>query len=464
MLARLLSPEDFGMINIGLSILILAGTLSYLGYAQGISRFTAYYAGSNQNEKIKPGLVSINLVTIFLSLICSFSVYYFSNIIAVRCFHDIKLEPILKIFSIGILFFSIAQVLNGSLRGLKKIHLLIITDNILWRVLPLIVFLLLFFLFGLRLEGAAWAYVSGTITMSIVAGYFVFRETASLPGRMIFSKTCFKEITKFSLPLSLANIMNQLRGKMDIFLIGFFLSSGKVGIFTVALTLASMLNIFLSSVVMIFNPVASELYGKGDIDNLSKIFSMSLKWLFILVFPVMLFLVFFSESSITIIFGQNYKGAAPLLAILAICYFLKSAVGPTGATLLATGRSNTVFVINMISLGISLLLCLTLIPVFGLIGGAFATGIAVVFQQAAMLFLLKNIIDLKFWGMRILIYVAYCLVLVYLTSFNLGDYITNIYSLFSVALVYYALSLAGAIVTGQVTIGQVQNLLHKRLQ
>ena len=452
------------MINIGLSILILAGTLSYLGYAQGISRFTAYYAGSNQNEKIKPGLVSINLFTILLGLVSSFIVYFFSKSIAVGFFHEVKLEPILKIFSTGILFFSVAQVLNGSLRGLKKIHLLIFTDSILYKALPLIVFPLLFFLFGLRVEGAAWAYISGTIAMSMAAGYFVYRETTSLPGKMVFSKTCFKEITKFSLPLSLANIMNQLRGRMDIFLIGFFLSSGKVGIFTVALTLASMLNIFLSSIVTIFNPVASELYGKGDIDKLSEIFSMSLKWLFILVFPVMLFLVFFSESSITIIFGQSYKSAAPLLAILAICYFLKSAVGPTGATLLATGRSNTVFVVNMISLGISLLLCLTLIPVFGLIGGAFATGIAVVFQQAAMLFLLKKVIDVRFWGMRIFIYVAYCLILVYLISFSLSGYITNIYALFSVALVYYALSMAGALVTGQVTIEQVQNLLQKRLQ
>ena len=453
-LARYLTPEEFGIVNLGLAVMIIVASLSVVGYTQGVTRFAAFFNGKGETAKTKASIIAVVKFVIVSGSLAGLLIFGFSQKIATIFFHNKGLIPVLKILAIAIPLFALTKVFNGGLRGLKKINLMIITENILWRVLPLGIFLCLFISYGLRTVGAAYAFLFTVIIMCIISGLFLFRQISPYP-KTPDGKTCFREVTRYSWPLALVNITNQLKGRTDALLLGFFMGASEVGVLAVALTLASLLSVFLSSVVTIFNPVASELCGQENTQEVARSFSLVTKWLIFLTLPVLLFLIFFSERSVTILFGDAYKSAAPVLGILSVCFFVKAAVGPTGATLLAIGHSKINMVINTVTLGVSIVLNVLLIPRYGIIGAALATGFASVFQQFSMLFVVKKYIRLHLAKKRMLLYAVYCIALILCTRAYFGSYIRNLLSLSMISILFYFAALFGTVITGQLKDGEV---------
>lgn len=462
-LARWLTPEEFGIVNLGLAVMIMAGSISLMGYGQGITRFTAFFNGRCEKGKTKASVVSVLKFTALSGCLVGLFIYVFSRNISVSFFHNKALISVLKVFALAIPFFALAKALNGGLRGLKKINLMIITDNILWRVLPLIIFPFLFVFCELRSVGAAYSFLFTVIIMCIIAGVFLWKEIRGYPN-ISDTKTCFKEITEYSWPLALVNVSNQVKNRADIFILGFFLGTVEVGIFAVAATMTSVLNIFLHSMLTIFNPVASELYGQESSMQIARIFSFVTKWLVLAAFPVLLFLVFFAEVSITCLFGEAYKAAAPALVILSICFFAKTAVGPAGSTLLAMGHSRINMLINALAMLLGILLNLLLIPRHGIIGAAIATGIAALLQQVGMLYMVRKHITFPLGWFRktMVVYAGYCIVLILFVKIYLEESIQSVLSLALISLIFYVLALLGIVVTKQlerddfVLIGMIQ--------
>ena len=353
-----------------------------------------------------------------------------------------------KIFSFAIPFFALTKTMNGGLRGLKKIHLMIITDNILWRIVPLICVLIMYYCYNLQAKNIAYTFVLGTIVMFLTAGTLLCIEIKKITdskkkGNILY---CFKKITHFSLPLSIFNLTNQLRSRSDIFLLGFFLSSASVGLYSVATTLISIPTIFMGAVTMIFNPLISELYGKGDLGRLKNICILARDWLFVLGFPIFLFLIFFPQTSIDLLFGASYQKAWIALVVLGVGFFIQSTLGPVGAIILAMGNSQIVMKINIASVIIVIILNITLIPFMGLTGAALASSIALVFQQLAMFKIVRKKIPLPFLNKHLLIYALYCLFLAVGLKILAEEHIQSIFSLAGISMLYYLVSLTGVVI------------------
>ncbi len=428
--------------------MIIVASLSLMGYEHGITRFIAFYTGQGEDGKIRASIVAVLWFLIPSGCLTGSLVYFFAQDISTLIFHNRGLIPALRVFAFAIPFFALAQVFNAGLRGLKKIHLMIITDKIIWRIFPLIFFLLQFFLFEFRIIGAAFSFLFTVIIMCIISSIFLFKQITRSPNSED-KKKCFQEISKFSWPMALANLNNNLKSRTDIFLLGFFLGAFEVGIFSVASTLSSLLNLFLGSVIIIFNPLATELYSNKNTPEIARLFSLVTKWLFLLVFPLLLFLVFFPKPSISILFGDAYVNAAPVLIILTICCFFNTIVGPTGATILALGYSKTLMKINIGSTIINIALNLLLIPRYGVIGAGLASGLATVFQQIGMLFVVKKHIRLHLFKITILLYALYCIVLIFCFKIFLENYLKNIMGLSVISIIFYFSALSGIIITKQ---------------
>jgi len=448
MLARLLGPEEFGLVNLSLAILVVVTSFTLMGYQNGVTRFTAFYKGQGETGKIKTTIQIVWKIILLSSCAGGLLVYLFSGKMAASVFHDQKLMPVLKIFAFAVPLLALSRVFNAGLRGFKKIHLVIITDRILWRVMPLVLVAFLFLFFNLELNGVAYSFLITVAMMLMVSAIFLYREIVSYPNSLD-KKTCLREITQYSWPVALVEIGNNLKTRTDTLLIAFFLGAYEVGIFSVALTLAAFLHLFLSSIVVIFNPVASELFGENNMAEIGRIFSLVTKWLVLLALPILLFLMFFPGITISVLFGASYKSAAPALAILAFCFFAKTAVGPSGATLLAMGHSKINMLISISTLLVSIFLCLLLIPRYGIIGAAIATGSATIFQQASMFVMMRKYIEVHFFRKKLFFYIGYCITLSAIFRISLGNFMHNILGLFALGVLFYVLALYGVLITKQ---------------
>jgi O-antigen/teichoic acid export membrane protein len=123
-----------------------------------------------------------------------------------------------------------------------------------------------------------------------------------------------------------------------------------------------------------------------------------LKWttkgiLLTVCFPLALAGVFFSEDLLTLIFGNEYREAAPAFAILCTAFALQAAmIGING--FLSASRDIARFVKYAVaSLVINVVISVALIPKYGVNGAAIAVLVSKIFEMGSSVYLCRSI-----WG------------------------------------------------------------------
>lgn len=144
--------------------------------------------------------------------------------------------------------------------------------------------------------------------------------------------------------------INYISANADKMLIGKLVGINAVGFYN----LAWQLVIFpLSKINPIVNKVAFPVYSKvqNDPAALDKYYSFNVKILALVTMPLLAFLMFFSHEVVYIVFGQGWEHTADLLPALGLIGILKALGNPGGAIILAMGRADVGFWWNIIWAG-----------------------------------------------------------------------------------------------------------------
>jgi O-antigen/teichoic acid export membrane protein len=140
--------------------------------------------------------------------------------------------------------------------------------------------------------------------------------------------------------------INYISANIDKILIGRFMGMEALGFYN----LAWQLIIFpLVKINPIVNKVAFPLYAKVQHEpiKLSNYYTMSLSALFLIIVPLLVFMFFYSHEIVYIAYGNNWSMTADLLSILVIVGLLKATGNPSGALILAIGRADVGFYLNL---------------------------------------------------------------------------------------------------------------------
>ena len=84
------------------------------------------------------------------------------------------------------------------------------------------------------------------------------------------------------------------------------------------------------------------------------------------------------------LFGREFTSGYYLMFIIAIGLLARASVGPAERLLNMLGERRACALIYAVSFAISLILCIVMIPRFGLAGAAAASSIALVFESASL--------------------------------------------------------------------------------
>src|SRR3989344_4398287 len=151
LLARLGSSE-YGLLSLALAIVSFISIFAIFGLGTGIIRYVSYYKGKQDTRRIKGTILSSLKLSLPLSLILMILLFVFSERISVLVFHNIRLIPILKLFSLTLPFISLSDIFLGVIIGFQKIEYKIlikeILENFIKLVLTFIVIYLDYNLFG----------------------------------------------------------------------------------------------------------------------------------------------------------------------------------------------------------------------------------------------------------------------------------------------------------------------------
>lgn len=378
-LARTLSLEAYGNYTYAFSWATVLSFVSRLGYTNSIVRFTADYVrreawgalrGLLHHARARVLVVSIIFATTAL-LIGS----RFSDGVDTTFYLSLLLIPLL----------SLASLQDGLLRGLKRPGLAIAVDGLV-RPGATLVLLLAAALFGLdgSTEQAMLAMVGGSITALVLARIWERRHLPSRTRTEPPDHRGSREWTSVSLALLMMGSMSLIHNRADIIMLGWLRGPEEVALYAAASRFAVILLLPLQAVSAIAAPMIAESYGDTDRSDLQRIAGMSGLLVSAFTLPAAIAFIILGEHVLAI-FGPEFQEGYSALVWLVLGQTVSALCGCVAVLMTMTSQHNTAALFNGATAALNLILNWLLIPRYGSMGAAIATGTSLGVQHVLML-------------------------------------------------------------------------------
>jgi O-antigen/teichoic acid export membrane protein len=376
-IARYGLQANYGTFSLALVVLNFAMTVASLGLIQGATRYIAYFRARDDLAKVR-GAVSVSLcLTTAASIIISVVLFFSAEAIALNIFHTLDLVPALRIFAIGLPFFTLINVFTAIFRGFDRVEPQAYFQLMLLNILFLL-FLLAVILLNLHFIVVFYAYLAALVLTFVGLILYTVKK---LPQPVMFSTSkadtsIVKDLLIFSLPLLGTAMLSLMIFWTDTLMLGYFKAPETVGLYNAAYPLAYFVSVPLTALALIYIPVASGLYSQNLMTELRRDYTILTKWFSFLTLPIFLVLCLFPEAVLSLFFGSAYVAAAPALRILSLGFIISNLLGPNGNTLIAMGESRFIMWSVLATAILNIILNIVLIPPLDIVGAAIASAIS----------------------------------------------------------------------------------------
>lgn len=393
LLTRGMGIDSYGVFALLMSIIVISAKVSMFGMNNGMLRF--FPVLREDAGDLKGLMVSAFWVVLLLSLLIMAMHYYGAGIYADRIFQIGDLEAGMRVFVLVLPLMALTQLIASCFQADKDILKFLTLGDLYQKVFFLLMIAGLFY-GGFQFQQAVLAFcVSVVIVFGMAGFYFVRRFFYVLKSEKAVYR--FKALINFSAPSFLIGFSFILLMQVDRIMVGMFMESADVGLYSVCARVAILMNILLSSFNTAFVPLISGLFFDGRKEELAVLYKAVTKWVWIS--SIMLFAGFFFLSDhILGVFGKDFVAGSPAFIVLSFCFLLNSGFGSNGFMLQMTGKQYAELINSSLILVLNIGLNVLFIPRFGILGAALATGLSLILMNLARLVELFFIMGLHPFG------------------------------------------------------------------
>lgn len=386
LITRNFGAHAMGIFALSTTALSIFSIVGRLGFDTALLRFVAEYSSQNRWDLVKEIYIKSMKIVVPLSLLLSVILYLASPYMAKHIFHKEYLSFYFRIVSFAVLPMVLILINSQTLRALKKIKEFSFLQNIS-NFLFASIFLAVLLVFTKQQSIPVVSYILA-LFLGAVVSQILWQKNAKL-GAVQYEKIVkLKTILNVSLPMLLSSSMFFIMNWTAIIMLGMFKTDAEVGIFNVAVKIATFTSITLFAINSIAAPKFAEFYGKREMKGLGKIAQQSTKLIFWTSFPVLL-VIFLFPSFILGIFGQEFKTGIYALILLTIGQFINAISGSVGLILQMTGKQKVFQNIILTATLFNVVLNAILIPKYGINGAALANMFALVFWNLSSVIYIK---------------------------------------------------------------------------
>jgi O-antigen/teichoic acid export membrane protein len=398
---RLVSPSEYGIFTLGLSIVLFVQGFASLNIYRSVDFFVPQFLSDSEYGKAKKTLQNAFVIGVGTSVIGAIILFFAKDQLA-ALFNEPAIAAVLPLFLLLIPLQTVFRLLMVSFNSIKKMKYRVAVKNVfnpLVRTLGAIVLVSV----GAGVMGLIGGYLIG-ITLAILSGFaFLFYEADWLRGTKT-APISTRSLVSYSLPLMFAGVIYSVVGQIDYFVIGYFLGSASVGQYRVAYLLSANILIVLSAMTPIFKPTASEL--RYDTARLERHYQLATQWVTMFTLPIAITLILAPEVYLSIVFTEQYAVAGAAVVALTFGYLINALFGPEGMILEGLGKTRLTLFNTTVLIGVNGVLDVFLVPQFGILGAAVATGTALTvagFLGVLEIYTLRSIIPFNSNLVRILL-------------------------------------------------------------
>ncbi len=177
-----------------------------------------------------------------------------------------------------------------------------------------------------------------------------------------------------SFQLLLVGSYTIILSRADVLVLGLFRPARDVGLYSAAAATAALGSLVLGAANAKGVPTMSAMFASGDKPGLERVVHTVTLWAF---WPSLAIAIAFWAVGDRVlgVFGPGFSAGYWPLAILAAGQVVNSGTGPVVALAIVTGQQNVTARVFGWCAAINIVLCLALVPHFGLLGAAFAASV-----------------------------------------------------------------------------------------
>lgn len=337
-LARLLTPEDYGLVAIISVFATLFSVLADTGIGTAVVQYKDLTKEDYRGLFFFTCIIGILLGGIFASLSNVFSLIYKNDELILLC---IFIAP-------AILFNSMNMVPNGLLLKDHFFRIIAIRTVVVTASCGVIAILLAILGFG------AYALVANTLLSSLMILVWNWLSSGlGMPSARFIAPV--KKVFRYSAFQALFGFSNYFARNLDNMLIGYFMGAAQLGYYDKSYRLMTYPITYLTG---IFSSVLQPYLSKIS-DQREKIYEYWIRISKLLAFVGGFITALFfccSNEIILIMFGEQWLLAAPALQGLSISVMLQMINSTSGAIFQSTWHTDYLFKCGLINSGISILI------------------------------------------------------------------------------------------------------------
>lgn len=331
-LARLLTPADFGLIALVIAIMAFLQIFA----DAGISNAIIHYQDIAQEQLSSLYWLNVS-VSVFLAFTLAASSYWVAS-----WYQQPPLQYLLMLAAVTLVVGALGQQIrvlaqkNLRFADLAKVELIAASVGFVVAV-------------SLAWMGAGvYSLIAGSLTTAGVGcllAWLGLSEGWRPQARLQLVE--IRQFLKFGAYMVGNNLANTFNSQIDILLGGRLLGVQSIGLYSVpkdlSLRIANIINPIITQVGL---PVMAK--AQGDDALLKRVYLQTMRMTASVNFPIYIALGIFAPEIVHLLLGQKWHDAIPLLQIFSIWALLRSTGNPVGSLLMARGRADLSFKWNMV--------------------------------------------------------------------------------------------------------------------
>ncbi|WP_172962320.1 lipopolysaccharide biosynthesis protein [Hydrocarboniclastica marina] len=374
-LARLLTPDDFGLIALASTFVALAETFTSVQISSALINFKRV-TNAHLNTAWTLGALRGLLLAIVIALLAfPLSALY----------EDGRLTGVMLILALITFFRCLTNpkyvFFEKELSYSREFVIMVVM-----KLLSVVAAGVLAYLYQ-----TYWALIAGTAFAGLSRVILSYWFVPFLP-RVSLSKV--REIWAFTGWLTLGSALDAINSNIDTLIIGATLTASQLGAYRVGNDLAQ------KPTKEVLDPLRRPLFPafalfSDDKEKLAVSYRRTQYLLFALVFPFGAGFSVIAEPMVNLVLGERWSEAIFVIEVLAINFALQSFVGPAISLAFATGKTKAVFTRQLIFFAVRVPIVVAALLLYGLPGlivARFGTGLINIVLN---LYMVNHIIQLS---------------------------------------------------------------------
>lgn len=343
-IARILSPDDFGIIGMTAIFMAIANTLLDSGFGNALIQ------NRERNETDYSTAFYFNTVV----GIILYTILYLASPLIAEFYKTPILIPVCRVIGFTLILNSLTIPQTAKLTAefkFKELSFITITTQTATGIIAII---------AAYYGAGVWALVLQNVSSCLLRILLIEYVTRWKPTKR-FSVNSFKRMFSFGSKILCSGIINTIYNNLYTLIIGRIYNPTQVGYYTQGDKFAVLPSTTLLQVVMkVAYPLMAEV--QDDTDKLRVAYQKFLRIPIFILYPVLVGLIVYAHPLIYTLLGEKWLPTVPILQILCVGSFFDPLTHINLNILYVKGKTDLVLKLEVIKKSIAFLILFTMIP------------------------------------------------------------------------------------------------------